>query len=87
MKNPSSLSASNLSLSPNAEDRKSQCRLILNHLKEWPITAMDALSLYKCFRLAARICDLKKEGYSIDKRMITTMTGKKVAQYFLIKNK
>jgi hypothetical protein len=48
---------------------------------------MDALSLYKCFRLAARICDLKKEGYSIDKRMITTMTGKKVAQYFLIKNK
>jgi Helix-turn-helix domain len=87
MKNPSLLSASNQLLSQNGGDRESQCRLILNHLKEWPITAMDALTLYKCFRLAARICDLKKEGYSIDKRMIETMTGEKVAQYFLIKNK
>ena len=85
MKNPQLLSASNQLLNPNAEDRASQCRLILQHLHIHPITAMDALSLYKCFRLAARICDLKKEGHNIDKRMIETQRGKKVAQYFLIK--
>ncbi len=89
MKNPQLLNSSNLwqVQSQSVEDRASQCRLILQHLQVHPITAMDALSLYKCFRLAARICDLKKEGHNIDKRMIETQTGKKVAQYFLIKNK
>ena len=34
------------------------------------ITAKDALSRFGCFRLAARIYDLKRDGMSIDKDMI-----------------
>ena len=34
------------------------------------ITPLGALDLYGCFRLGARIYDLKKSGYPIEKRMI-----------------
>jgi hypothetical protein len=29
------------------------------------LSPMDALLRYKCFRLAARICDLRNEGYQV----------------------
>ena len=34
------------------------------------ITAIDALLNYNCFRLSARIRDLKDLGYPVDKTMI-----------------
>lgn len=56
---------------------------ILAHLHTGDsITPMDALRLYSCFRLAARIKDLRDEGYAID----TMMDGdgsKKWARYSL----
>jgi hypothetical protein len=42
-----------------------QCRRILAHLKRGPITPMQALDQYGCFRLAARIADLREEGHPI----------------------
>lgn len=60
----------------------SQTTEILEMLKAGPITAMDALQKAGCFRLAARINDLRQQGHEI----ITTnveIHGKHVAQYSL----
>jgi len=46
------------------------------------ITAIDALEKFGCFRLAARIKDLKDEGMEIDKVMVETVSGARVAQYY-----
>lgn len=62
----------------------SQASKILEHLKQGnTITPMEALNLFGCFRLGARIWDLKDEGYNI-----VTETeeneGKRYAKYKLI---
>ena len=67
----------------NMEQTTTQAKLILNHLQRRPITPIDALSLYGCFRLGARIYDLRKDGHHIEKRPYKTPTGKTVAQYFI----
>ena len=60
----------------------SQESQILSHLKRGPITPLQALKLYGCFRLAARIYDLRFKGHEIDARTIE-VNGKQVAQYRL----
>ena len=56
---------------------------IKSHLKMgFRITAIDALDKFGCFRLAARIKDLKDEGMEIDKVMVKTASGARVAQYY-----
>ena len=45
------------------------------------ITPMDALNKFGCFRLGARIADLKKEGYDIKTRI--AKGGKNYAIYKL----
>jgi hypothetical protein len=50
-----------------------QADLILLHLKEGKsITPIDALEKFGCFRLAARISDLKQKGNEIKSEMVTT---------------
>lgn len=62
----------------------SQCDRILQHLQSGKtITPAQALNQYGCFRLGARIYDLKKDGYSIDSRIVRTENGKKYAEYSL----
>jgi hypothetical protein len=69
----------------NQEDAKSQNRLILKHLRTGAtITGMEALSLYGCFRLPSRICDLKNAGHKIVSRFIKTPSGKRVKEYKLV---
>lgn len=64
--------------------KTAQATLILRALAQGhKLTAVDALMKFDCFRLAARISDLRNEGYDIRTRMIQLDTGKKVAQYFL----
>lgn len=61
---------------------KSQCNLILNHLQSGKsINPMFALNQFGCYRLGARIYDLKQSGYSIDSRLVKTENGKKYAEY------
>lgn len=44
----------------------SQLEAIRQHLESGkPITPLDALNLYGCFRLGARIFDLKRQGMNI----------------------
>lgn len=44
------------------------------------ITAIDALNKYRCFRLAARINDLRNTGYPVDV-IIVKSEGKRFAKY------
>lgn len=60
----------------------SQNASILAHLRRGkPITSMDALRLFGCSRLAARILDLRQAGHPIEGETITTDTGKRVREY------
>ena len=45
------------------------------------LSPLDALSRFGCFRLGARIYDLRRAGYVIERRMIRTASGKTVAEY------
>ena len=47
------------------------------------LTAMDALTRFGCFRLAARICELREDGWSIVSDDLTLPSGKTVAAYSL----
>lgn len=68
----------------------SQCNDILRHLETHRgITAIVALDRYGCFRLAARISDLRAQGYQIttlSKEVINRYGEKKrIAEYRLVK--
>ncbi len=59
----------------------SQTVMIKNHLlTNGSITPLEALDKYGCFRLAARIADLKAEGVDIVKVMVEK-NGKRYAEY------
>lgn len=71
-------------INENAASSATQGEKILNYLMEGhTITAIEALNLFGCLRLASRISDLvHKEGYIIYKEMIKDpKTGKRYAQY------
>ena len=47
------------------------------------LTPMDALTDFGCFRLAARICELRQEGWGIVSDDLALPSGKIVAAYWL----
>lgn len=62
----------------------SQKERILKHLESGKrLTAGGAYGLYGCFRLAARIFELRKKGHKIISEMKDVGNGKSVAIYFL----
>lgn len=46
------------------------------------ITQLDAFKMFGCFRLSARIANLKDEGFDIVTDMVT-INNKRVARYYL----
>lgn len=71
-------------INENAKTSRSQTDLIL----EWmlaghTITPLEALEKFKCFRLGARIADIKARGYLVYSEFVTTPSEKKVKQYHL----
>ena len=63
---------------------ESQNKRILNYLKRGHrMTPMDALELFGCFRLAARVYDLRQEGHNISKQIIELSNGVNVSEYSL----
>lgn len=64
----------------------SQKELILSHLLEGKsITPLEALDLFKCFRLGARIWDLKKEGHDIKSELVyDPHTDKHYEKYWIV---
>jgi len=64
---------------------KSQSQNILDHLDSGKsITPLEALERFGCFRLGARIWDLKRKGYNIITILISK-NNKQFASYELIK--
>ena len=64
---------------------KSQCDAILDYLRRGKIlTPLDALRLFGCFRLAARIHDLRSQGYTIETEIIE-LDDSRVACYWIPK--
>jgi hypothetical protein len=62
----------------------SQSAQILAHLREGnAITPLEALNRFGCFRLGARIWDLKREGHEIHTEMVEIGSDKRVARYRL----
>ena len=71
-------------INENGKTSRSQTDLIL----EWmlagnAITPLEALERFKCFRLGARIADIKARGYLVYSEFVTTPSEKKVKQYHL----
>lgn len=47
-----------------------QCERILHYINEnGSITQLEALREFGCMRLASRMCDIKKMGYAVEKKM------------------
>lgn len=64
--------------------RPTQAKRILAHLaRHDSITPMEALNLYGCFRLAARIAELKSAGHKIQTLHVRNDSGKRYARYVL----
>jgi hypothetical protein len=63
-----------------------QLEWILDALKRGPLTPVDALQGCGCFRLAARIRELRDFGHPIETRDHHLPSGKVVAEYHLKEN-
>ena len=62
-----------------------QAEHILAYLKTGgSLTPLDALERFGCFRLGARVWDLKERGYNIISERLTVPGGKVVARYTLV---
>ena len=49
------------------------------------LTTLEALNMFRCFRLAARVADLRSEGLPILTEMVD-INGKRVARYSIIRD-
>jgi len=64
--------------------KQSQKSLILKMLQNGvKVNPMLALNSCGCFRLAAVICDLRKDGFKVETNKIESHTGNKYAEYTL----
>ena len=67
--------------------KQSQTAQILRYLRAGEsLTAIDALNMFGCLRLAARMDDIKKillPNEAIVREWVKTATGKRVAKYSL----
>lgn len=62
----------------------SQADLVLEHMQVLgSITPIEALEDYGCFRLGARIWDLKRRGHNIASELVEGNDGKRFARYSL----
>jgi hypothetical protein len=68
------------------ENTDSQNALIKGWLLNgYSITQLEALNHFGCFRLAARISNLRDKGLNVVTDMVTLDNGKRVARYILKK--
>ena len=52
-------------------------------LNGYSLTQLEALTQFGCFRLAARIADLRDKGLNVVTDMVQLENGKRVARYIL----
>ncbi len=62
----------------------SQTQRILTALQQGErITPLDALDRFGCFRLSARIADIEKQGYRVNRKMIKLCNGNRFKEYWM----
>lgn len=67
---------------PFTDHRTSQTDKILSFLLAGnAITPLESLERFGCFRLGARIWEIKKRGHEIETRMVSVKSGVRVAEY------
>ena len=72
-------------INENEKSSQSQNAKIAEYIKQGnSITPLDALNLFGCLRLCARIADLKERGLNIVTERVVTANGKRVASYKLV---
>ena len=65
----------------------SQNAMILNFLESGgSLTPIEALEKFQCFRLAARMNDLRKKGHVIQTEILKDDNGKSYASYSIPKD-
>jgi hypothetical protein len=63
-----------------------QKNAIFHHLKSGArLTPIEALKRFGCYRLGARIWDLRQAGHTIHREMVEVKPGTYVARYKLLK--
>lgn len=75
-------------MAKNENNNKASCASQNAMIREWlengnTITSLEALEKFGCMRLASRIFDLRECGMNIQKKKITTKSGKLVTMYYL----
>ena len=61
-----------------------QARKVLRHLEKYrSITPLEALGVYGIFRLAARVYELRREGFNVVTTMFRDENEKPYAKYVL----
>lgn len=71
-------------INENRIPSQSQESKILDHmLRGHRITGLDALNLFGCFRLPARIADIQRRGFHVQSEFVTAPSGKKVKAYWI----
>jgi len=71
-------------INENHSSSQSQASKILDYmLRGHRITPIQALDKFSCFRLGARIADLKKKGWPIQSEFVTVPSGKRVKAYWI----
>lgn len=75
-------------VNPNEKASETQMDMILESLLLGEkLTVLDGVVRFKCLSLSQRVSDLeRKHGWTIYREMITTDSGKRVAQYSLYKD-
>lgn len=70
----------------NERQSQSQTRRILAYLQKGKsVTSLEALDLFGCMRLSARILDIKNQGYEIGDEIVRDVrTGKRYKRYWLV---
>jgi hypothetical protein len=60
-----------------------EARILAELNAGYPLTPLQVWKRYGCLRLGARVYDLKRKGYAINKRMVKTRSGAYVAEYWM----
>ena len=72
-----------ININPNETTSASQKSRILAYMKAGHrITPLEALNLFGCFRLGARIADLKEEGHDIKSEFVKILQNKKMVKCY-----
>lgn len=63
---------------------RTHCQKILAHLQRgYTLTPQEAWLKFGCYRLGARIYDLRQAAFPIESRRVKTASGAYVAQYWM----